>query len=82
MEGKIKWYRKEKGYGFITGDEDNKDYFLHYTSLEEGTDNIDGKSVTFEVKETDRGVQATEIKFLDSDAQSSDDYAEDIEETA
>lgn len=64
MEGKIKWYRKEKGYGFITGTDD-KDYFVHYSDLPEDMDNIDGRDVSFELKEGRRGPQAAEIKFLD-----------------
>lgn len=65
MKGTIKWYRKEKGYGFVTG-EDKKDYFVHYTALPAEADNVDGQDVEFEVKKTDRGVQAVEIKFADA----------------
>ena len=32
MTGKVKMFNKEKGYGFIHG-EDNKDYFFHYSAL-------------------------------------------------
>lgn len=66
MNGKIKWYRKEKGFGFITG-EDNRDYFVHHTSLPEGIDNIDNRSVNFEKKDTDRGKQAFNVKFVDEE---------------
>lgn len=65
MNGTVKWYAQEKGYGFITG-EDSKDYFVHYTSLPQGQGDIresDEKKVTFEVVETDRGVQAQNIEF-------------------
>ena len=68
MNGKIKWYKREKGYGFITGD-DGKDYFMHYTSLPEDQQDVredDNISVTFELKETERGPQAVDIKFGDS----------------
>lgn len=66
MEGKIKWFRKEKGYGFILG-EDEKDYFVHSSSLPEDmqdTREEDDKKVSFELKSTDRGPQAVEIEFL------------------
>ena len=65
MDGNIKWYKREKGYGFITGS-DGKDYFVHYTALPQDQEDVresDNVAVTFEVKETDRGVQATDIKF-------------------
>lgn len=33
MKGKVKYFSKEKGYGFILG-EDKKDYFFHYSQLD------------------------------------------------
>ena len=66
MEGTFKWYNREKGYGFIIG-EDSKDYFVHYTALEEGQQDIKEEeklAVTFDVKETDRGTQAENIVFV------------------
>lgn len=65
MEGKIKWYKQEKGYGFITG-EDEKDYFVHYTALPENQQDIresDEIQVTFDAKETERGVQAVNVEM-------------------
>ena len=75
MEGKIKWYKREKGYGFITG-EDGKDYFMHYTALPEDQQDVredDEFKVSFETKEgRDGRLQAGEIKFEGS---SSDEAA-------
>ena len=34
MEGVVKWFNFQKGYGFITPTGDEKDVFLHKTSLE------------------------------------------------
>ena len=69
MEGKIKWYKREKGYGFITG-EDEKDYFVHYTALPEDQQDVresDEIKVTFEIKEgRDGRSQADSIKFVES----------------
>ena len=33
MLGKVKWFRGDRGYGFILG-EDQKDYFLHIRELD------------------------------------------------
>jgi CspA family cold shock protein len=32
IKGFIRWYNKEKGFGFVAG-EDNIDYFVHYKCL-------------------------------------------------
>lgn len=32
MTGKVKWFNKKKGYGFIIGN-DNKDLFIHYSNI-------------------------------------------------
>ena len=68
MKGMIKWYDKDKGYGFISG-EDEKDYFVHYTHLPENQETIKDEEelkVEFEVVETQRGVQAQKVVFLDN----------------
>ncbi len=65
MKGTFKWYKREKGYGFVTG-EDSKDYFVHHSALPEDQEDIkeaDNLEVTFEVKETQRGTQAQNIVF-------------------
>ncbi|MCF0111264.1 MAG: cold shock domain-containing protein [Erysipelotrichaceae bacterium] len=65
MQGKVKKFNKEKGYGFITL-EDGKDVFFHYSQLVmEGYKTIDeGAEVEFEVVETERGPQAHNVVKL------------------
>ncbi|MCD7737574.1 MAG: cold shock domain-containing protein [Lachnospiraceae bacterium] len=36
ITGKVKWFRKKVGYGFISGD-NGKDYFVHYTQIADKT---------------------------------------------
>lgn len=62
MNGKVKWFNAQKGYGFITTDE-GKDVFVHYSgiagagfkSLQEGED------VQFDVSQGKNGEQATNV---------------------
>lgn len=67
--GKVKWFNAEKGYGFITG-EDGKDVFVHYSSINaEGFKTLDeGQTVTYNVIESDRGKQASEVTVVDEAA--------------
>lgn len=63
--GKVKWFNAEKGYGFITT-EDGKDVFVHYSAIQsDGYKTLDeGASVQFDVTESDRGPQASNVVKL------------------
>ena len=60
--GKVKWFNAEKCYGFITT-EDGNDVFVHYSAIQcDGFRTLEeGDSVTFEVKESNRGPQASNV---------------------
>lgn len=66
MQGKVKMFNPEKGFGFVTM-EDGKDVFFHYSQLlVEGYKTVDPDTkVEFELVESDRGLQAQEIKLID-----------------
>ncbi|MBW2982517.1 cold shock domain-containing protein [Candidatus Woesearchaeota archaeon] len=63
MEGKVKWFNRSKGYGFIEGDDGNE-YFVHSSQLAEGTFIRENDRVSFEPAESDRGKQAQKVTLL------------------
>ena len=58
--GKVKFYNKEKKYGFITGN-DGKDYFFHASGVSNEIYLKDGDNVEFKVVEGERGPKAVDI---------------------
>ena len=63
MNGTVKWFNSEKGFGFITTEE-GQDVFAHYSKIEiDGFKTLDeGQKVTFDVTEGDKGPQAENIR--------------------
>lgn len=62
MQGKVKWFNAEKGYGFIETAEGN-DVFVHFSAIQ--TDGFktleEGQSVEFDIVEGARGPQAANV---------------------
>lgn len=62
MQGKVKWFNAEKGYGFIER-EDGGDVFVHFSAIQmDGFKALEeGQSVTFDIIEGNRGPQAANV---------------------
>ncbi len=63
MTGTVKWFNATKGFGFITGDEDGQDIFVHYSGIAtQGYKTLDdGQKVSYDVTEGNRGPQAINV---------------------
>jgi cold shock protein len=63
MNGTVKWFNAEKGYGFITAD-GGKDIFAHYSAIQmDGYKTLEqGQSVSFDVVKGQNGDQASNIR--------------------
>ena len=64
VNGIVKWFNAERGYGFVLKDGDEStEYFVHYSYIQmEGYKTLRaGQNVTFVLIETDKGTQAQEI---------------------
>lgn len=66
MKGKVKWYNRVKGYGFIVSDEGGQDVFVHYSAIEvdKKKERIleEGQVVEFEIKDGPKGAAAANVK--------------------
>jgi len=62
MQGRVKWFNQEKGYGFIER-ADGGDVFVHYSAIQEqGFKTLaEGQQVKFEIVEGPRGPQAANV---------------------
>jgi CspA family cold shock protein len=65
MQGTVKWFNAEKGYGFIEAT-DGGDVFVHFSAIQgEGFKTLEeGQSVEFDVVEGNRGPQAANVVLL------------------
>ena len=65
MQGKVKWFNAEKGFGFIEH-EGGDDVFVHFSAIQsDGFRSLDeGQAVEFDIVEGDRGPQAANVVKL------------------
>ncbi len=68
LSGKIKWFNRSKGFGFIVPEDGSSDIFLPLAVLERSGfgEAPDGASVTFEWVQGPKGRAATQVLELDA----------------
>jgi CspA family cold shock protein len=62
-QGTVKWFNKDRGYGFITPDDGSEDLFVHYSGIDgDGYRFLEeGAKVTYEATQGRRGMQAENV---------------------
>lgn len=65
MQGKVKWFNNEKGFGFIEM-EGSEDVFVHFSAIQsDGYKALEeGQEVSFDITEGNRGPQAANVAKL------------------
>lgn len=65
MQGRIKWFNAEKGFGFIER-EDGDDVFVHFSAIQQdGYKSLEeGQKVEFDIVDGARGPQAANVVKL------------------
>ena len=66
--GTVKWFNNDKGYGFITPDDEGKDVFVHHSAISgEGYKSLaEGAKVKYEVEDGPKGPQARSVSVVAS----------------
>jgi CspA family cold shock protein len=64
--GTVKWFSDDKGFGFITPDEGDRDLFVHHTGIQmDGYRSLaEGLRVTYEEEQGDKGPKAVNVQKL------------------
>jgi cold shock protein len=64
--GTVKWFSDDKGFGFITPDEGDRDLFVHHTGIQmDGYRSLaEGLRVSYEEEQGDKGPKAVNVQKL------------------
>ena len=63
IQGKVKWFSDQKGYGYITPDDGTPDVFVHHSVIQgDGFRTLtESQPVHFDLTQTDRGPKAAHV---------------------
>ena len=66
INGTVKWFNPEKGFGFVVAEDGGKDVFVHISVLERAglRELADGQRVQMTVEQGQKGREATSISTL------------------
>lgn len=69
IEGTVKWYKEEKGFGFVIPDDGMKDVFIHKSCLDkQGLETLEaGQRIRMAVKNVPKGREAVTLEVSNVD---------------
>lgn len=64
--GSVKWFNDDKGFGFITPDDQSKDLFVHHSAIDgDGFKSLtEGAKVSYDAEAGDKGPKAVNVKLI------------------
>jgi len=67
VNGTVKWFNDEKGYGFIQQEQGGADVFVHFRQINsQGRRTLqEGQKVTFEIGQGQKGPQAENVTVVE-----------------
>ena len=66
VNGTVKWFNTNKGYGFIESDDGGKDVFIHISAVEKSglKTLLENQKITFEINQDKGRSSAANIKIV------------------
>lgn len=67
--GSVKWFDREKGFGFIRVDDTGEEIFVHYSQIDMPGFRVldEGQRVSLTIGQAERGAQAEGVRPLDTE---------------
>ena len=63
-QGRVKFFNKTKGFGFIIDDETKEDIFVHISGIPSGVALRENDNVEYELTEGKKGPQAIKVQVI------------------
>jgi CspA family cold shock protein len=74
QRGRVKWFNRRRGYGFIVVEGSGEEIFVHRTDLQGAYNLRDGEEVEFEIEDTPKGPEAVRVSPLRAGAEPETEY--------